>query len=54
MVLLDISDRLFSNIVLPISKAKESQVAVDAFVLITEICHNLNVKIKEIGKEERE
>ena len=48
------SDVLFSNIVVPISEAKEGQIAVDAFVLITEICHNLNVKIKqEIWKEER-
>ena len=46
MVLLDISDRLFSNIVLPISQAKESQVAVDAFVLIGEIRHNLNWKVE--------
>ena len=46
MVLLDISDRLFSNIVLPISQAKESQVAVDAFVLIAEIRHNLNWKVE--------
>ena len=42
-----------SNKCSPISQAKEGQVAVDAFVLITEICHNLNVKIKEIWKEER-
>ena len=43
MILLEIFNILFSN--LPISKAKESQVAVDAFVLIAEICHNLNWKV---------
>ena len=49
----EFSFHLFSsNKCSPISQAKEGQVAVDAFVLITEICHNLNVKIKEIGKEE--
>ena len=39
------SDVLFSNIVLPISEAKEGQIAVDAFVLIAEIRHNLNWKL---------